>query len=176
MDTVIPALAHLINQSGLAANPTESPSEETPKQDPVRVLITSMVYFLLFFYFASETMSQLLGFYYPIYWGSDLIAEGADVTKLRTLFQYFYIYGHLQLVTTLLGFAGVYAYHPRIALSAVLIYMLSHHPAWLEDIYRRVRAADILAFRYLDTIKIRILTEYQRIREETEPSTKPKED
>ena len=141
MDAVIPTLAHLINQSGLGSNPGGSSPEETPKQDPVRVLITSMIYFLLFFYFASETMSQLLGFYYPIYWGSDLILEGADAAKLRTLFQYFYIYGHMQMVTTLLGFTGVYAYHPRIALSAVLIYMLSHHPAWLEDIYRRVRAA-----------------------------------
>jgi uncharacterized membrane protein YiaA len=170
--------AGYLSGTGISSNVSQSVNETDvlPNQrsrleaDPVRFLITAMIYFFIFFYLASEQVAQFLGFYLPLYQFKSQLSDIATVDNrddLRSLFRYYYVYAHIEIVSTVLNIVGIYAYHFKIALIITLLYMMSHRTLWLEGIYKHVCSYDEILVQLFIGLWNKIYAEYERIRKDT---------
>jgi hypothetical protein len=128
------------------------------KMDPFVVLFKVIVCLFVFIYFANELVTQLIGFFIPIYHSTELLTH-SDTAAYRSLIKYFYLYAHLEICSLVLNLIGIYAYHFKICIIFFLLYAMHYRTTWMNRIYMRVCSFD-------QTIVETCLVTTQRLREE----------
>lgn len=138
--------------------------------DPLGMMTIVFSSFILFLYFASEFICQIVGLFYPAYYLYTIMHYKIPnkLEKLSLLLKYFIIYAHLELVSSLLKIFGLYLYHLKILITIAILYLFGYQTNALVEIYGQILFYDKILFKLMNSGINRILTEYAVIKKEME--------
>ena len=125
-------------------------SSESP--DPFGLLFTALICIFMYVYFANEFFCQIFGLYYPIYYLYVLLnlnQTPQQIFKIKCVIKYFVLYGHLELISSLLKIFGLYFYHLKILVIFTLLYAIRRNQSLLDHMYVKIISYDRVAINII---------------------------
>lgn len=105
--------------------------------DPLGFIIVLLGSLFAYIYFAGELICQILGLFCPCYYLYTLLhfRSSQKSKKVRSFIKYIIMYGHLEIISSILKIFGFYFFHLKILIIISLLYMVGYRQEWLEKTY-----------------------------------------